>query len=185
MSRPKKPLYFAVMIVGGVALFVDRCVLSDDAATLRKTPASARADSPAPLAPPDENLETTLSIPELPFPRGLKPFDPATDMRDLFAPLPQDTDGDLNSSAPDKDRPLSAGGPGPLNSETFVAQHHLDGVMNDQRLKIAIVDGRWVRPGEKIDGCTLTKLEGTRVSFECSDGEAVLQLSTRRLLSPD
>lgn len=67
-----------------------------------------------------------------------------------------------------------------LDQAAFQAGHELGGVLDHERLKIAIIDGRWLRIGDKVDGCTLTRISGDTVCFECYDGEAVLKPSRGR-----
>ena len=58
----------------------------------------------------------------------------------------------------------------------FVAAHRLKGVYVGQS---AIVDGRLVQIGTKIDSAELLKVEGNTAHFRCRDGIAVLLLDRR------
>ncbi len=182
MLHRKKRVYFAVMIFGGLALFVDRFVLSDNAAVPDAANASLAGlvvrstDLPVPVA------ENAPAIPEVPFPRGVERFTFGSEIRDVFAPP-------LAASS-EKARPYGAGKDGLLSEDgarargldrvAFEAQHELGGVLTHERLRIAIVDGRWLRIGDKLDGCTLTRISGEAACFECHNGEAVLKPSRGR-----
>ena len=56
----------------------------------------------------------------------------------------------------------------------FIRRHELGGILFHEDLKIAVLDGRWMRIGELIDGCTLKKISGNTARFECYDGKAEL-----------
>ncbi len=174
MSKAKKQGYVVVMVLGGAALVVDRCIVTPSAtmpasvaASDRPRRAEIRPPTVAP-APPDD----PLSIPELPFPRGLPPWDPRAPIRDLFAPHSQE-------NAADKARSTKATDAGKGTCAAFVKEHHLDAVLLQESLKIAILDGVWVRIEESVDGCILSEIVGNKVRFLCRDGDVVLALSPR------
>lgn len=184
VSRAKKKrIYLGVIGLCGIALLVDRLVVSEGASA----PAEALADVRGPnLQPSDADAgKKTVSIPELPFPRMLKPMDPAEPIRDLFAPPDKSGDSGRVGNARGQSGTGSAGDASPTNRLAFLAGYHLKAVLDDPRLKIAIVDGLWVRIGQTVGGCRLTKVEGPRACFACSDGEAVLTLETAQSRSSD
>ena len=147
MLKTKKHAYAAVMVLGGAALVVDRCILTPSAtmpASVAASDRSPRAGIRPPTvtpAPPD----APLSIPELPFPRGLPPWDPRAPIRDLFAPHSEE-------NATDKARSTNAADAGKGTCAAFVKEHHLDAVLLQERLKIAIIDGVWMRIEESVAG---------------------------------
>ena len=160
------------MVLGGAALVVDRCILTPSV-TMPASVAASDVKSPArpPAAaavPPD----APLSIPELPFPRGIPTWDPRAPIRDLFAPH-------SGGSATDKARSTSSEDAAKGTCVAFTKDHRLDAVLLQERLKIAIVDGVWVRIGESVDGCVLSEIVGNKVRFLCRDGDVVLTLSPR------
>ncbi len=178
ISRRKKQLYLGVVLLGGIALAVDRLILpagvtepAEATASVSQS-ASGAGDNTGPTS------GETFSIPEVPFPRGVMPLSPDAKMRDLFVPLARRSFGDpLNSSADNgRDGSTEDEAAGRLSSAAFVSQHSLQGVMVNPRLKIAIVDADWLRLGEVIDGCTLSDIDGGAARFECFDGEAVLSV---------
>jgi len=172
MQGSKKKIYIAVMLLGGVALLVDRCVLTPGVTT----PAPAAASTPRTAAPSAAAVAPssaeTLATLELPFPRTIPPWDPQAPIRDLFAPYSDDDGADKRRtrSAPGADagRETCAG---------FAAQHRLQALLVQDSLKIAILDGAWVRIGESVDGCVLTEIVGNNVRFRCRDGDTVITLS--------
>ena len=167
----KKRVYLGLMLLCAVALIVDRVVLSDSVTGPAVVAAAGRASAlPASPAPP-------LSIPELPFPQGIEPLDPTSEIRDLFAPPPSEPQDQTDAASDNEDSSTPGQNPtGQVPRDLFVTKHVLHAVMVNERLKIAIVDGRWRRIGETIDGCTLTDISGGEVRFECYDGSASLRL---------
>ncbi len=195
MSRRRKGVFFAVMLCGAAALVVDRCALSQERAVARGEPrASARAgrrSRPTPAAQespsPTLQAEDGSSIPELPFPRGLPAFGPSAAVRDLFAPPLPTSARDSRGLATDKRSAWSTGqqNAGRVSSATFMTRHHLNGVLLHQRLRIAIVDGMWLRIGQSVDGCTLLGIGGNRARFECFDGQAELKVTNTKTFAGD
>ena len=187
MSRRKRWAYLVVMLCGGIALSVDRFFLSGEAAE----PSVAAATERIPLhaASPAVSSDATpaLSMPELPFPRGVAAYTSVSRIRDLFAPPAAVLKGSLDGATADKGRSgLNPGErSGHVGHAKFAAQHRANGVMSQGRLKIAIVDGAWLQIGQSIDGCELTSILGNEVRFECYDGEAVLAVTGAGTLTQD
>ena len=176
MSKAKKQAYVAVMVLGGAALVVDRCILTPSVtmpASVAASDRSPRAGIRPPTVPGAPGpADAPLSIPELPFPRGLPPWDPNAPIRDLFAPPSEE-------NAADKARSTKAADAGKGTCAAFAKEHRLDAVLLQESLKIAIIDGVWVRIEESVDGCILSEIVGNKVRFLCRDGDVVLTLSPR------
>jgi hypothetical protein len=186
----------ALLAVGAIALTADRWIFSDGAAvTDPATALGQHAPQSAVSAPVSLDSLRGMSIPELPFPHHLPTPDHQEPIRDLFAPpervLEKDPSPgiDAGRSGPRGDKQAAdksdSSGDKSADSDTFVSQHRLNGVLIDESLKIAIVDGAWVRVGESVTGCTLLKVSGNEVRFKCSDGEAVLKVSQTRTPGQD
>lgn len=185
MTRKRKQLYAIVLTLGGIAWVIDRVVLTTSLSTPAMAVASQTANPPT-LQPSSSILDDeSISIPELPFPKNLPPYDSRFTMRDIFAPpsvlskintLQDDADNDRS----DIDRHAI-----PNRSDIFLSQHRLDAVLNGPRLKIAVVDGRWIRIGDTLDGCRFRKIEGTAAIFSCNDGNAILNLVITDVAFPD
>ncbi len=186
VTHSKKRAYVAILILGGVALAIDRFVLPESAST----PATVIAEETPPVTATEQKeseSRASVPIPELPFPRGLKTFGLGSTIRDLFAAPKAFSDADTENGAPDKN------GPGALRrvdderntSAAFVTQHNLEAVLVHARLRIAVIDGVWLRIGDVIDGCTLEGIAGRTARFSCHDGEVVLDMSDRLKLSSD
>lgn len=179
MSRKRKRSYFAVMIAGGLALIVDRCIPSDGPLEPATAGALTPAHSPTPASAPPAGPPPTSSIPELPFPRGIEPYDTDSPIPDLFTP-PESVmarnaaDGAAREATQDGEQNTSATG---AARATFRLTHRLTGVLIDERLRIAVVDGAWVRVGQSLDGCVLSAVSGNEARFECYDGESVLKIT--------
>ncbi len=189
-SLRRKRLSGAVMVLAAAALALDRCAFSNEPAAgfamsgdLRQGAMSGSVDRG--LAPVE--MESTVSIPELPFPRGVAAFDLPTSgapVRDLFAP-PQsvvnrnaaDTPTDSNDSATNRSKRA--------NRAAFLTHHRVSGIILFESLKIAIVDGMWLRKGQLLDGCTLKSVSGNEARFECYDGQAVLRVTNTKSLTRD
>ncbi len=179
----RKKVYVGVMIVAVAALAVDKFFLSEGQAaglSPHGSTAPAEARGSVDRLPMSPEAVPTVRIPEVPFPRGLEPLDPSAGVfiRDFFAPPesalnrdsadPQTDKSGRNATQPDSQ--------GQVGRTAFVFRHRLSGVLLDQRLKIAIVDGTWVRIGQSLNGCTLKSVSGNKASFECYDGNAVLEI---------
>lgn len=180
MEVSKKKTYAVILILGGVALLVDRLILSKSAAGPRMAVASEAAPLANPPATPDDTAEGAgpLAIPELPFPRDVARFSDESRLPDLFA-SPQER---LRvSGATDSNDVVGEvmAASSSLSRSAFEKAHRLDGVFIQQRLRIAVIDGKWSRIGEKIDGCTLEEIASREVRFACNDGVAVLTLNLR------
>ena len=80
MEVSKKKTYAVILLLGGVALVVDRLILSESAAGPRVAVASEPAPSTNAPATPDDNAEGPgpRAIPELPFPRAVARFSAAS-----------------------------------------------------------------------------------------------------------
>ena len=106
----------------------------------------------------------SLPIPELPFPRGLKSLALNAEVRDLFEPPaagPGNPDvADSDNREPDLTGSANYQGP---QHDLFEQQHHLSGVMVNERLRIAIVDGVWLQLGQSLDDCKLISVEEREV----------------------
>ncbi len=187
MSRRKRSTYLGVMLCVGIALIVDRCFLSNGtvepavAEAVEKTPSAATISmSPSDVAP-------TLSMPELPFPRAVAVYNARLPIRDLFAPPEAVLNRNLHGTATDKNHPgfNPIEQRGRMGHATFVTLHRLNGVIAQERLKIAIVDEAWLRIGQSVDGCTLTAVSGDEVRFACHDGEAMLKVNDAGTLTRD
>lgn len=172
MSRKRKRGYFAVMITGAVALVVNQCIPSEG--TLDPVTAVARAPAD-PLTPAHLGETPPSSIPELPFPRDIEPYDADSPIPDLFTP-PESVvaRGAAGEATPDGGQRTSVVG---ATRATFRLEHRLTGVLIDERLRIAIVDGMWVRVGQSLDGCVLSAVSGNEARFACHDGESVLEIT--------
>ncbi len=175
MSPKRKRRYTAVMITGAVALVVNQCIPSDG--TLDPVTAVARTpgDSLTPASARPGETPPPSSIPELPFPRDIEPYDADSPIPDLFTP-PESVvaRGAAGEATPDGGQKTSVVG---AARETFRLKHRLNGVLIDERLRIAIVDGMWLRTGQSLDGCVLSAVSGNEARFACHDGESVLEIT--------
>lgn len=190
-SLRRKRAYGAVMVIAAAALAVDRCALSNEpAAAFSAHGDIAHGDASEPVDRHSPYLEAlpAVSIPELPFPRGVAALDlPASNSpcRDLFAPPESvvnrntpDASTDSNDSSMNRDKHTER-----VNCATFLTHHRLSGVLLFESLRIAVVDGIWLRKGQLLDACTLISVSGNEARFECHDGQAVLRVTNAKSLT--
>jgi len=170
VTSNRKKVYLIGIGVGFVALGIDRFMLPESATA----PLEAEAAASGRAIIPDANSDVARApIPAVPFPKNLPAFDPTHDIRDVFL-TPSDA---LAAQAGDRKGPKT-GEPNQVSSAAeFAKQHTLNAVLDDQRLKIAVVDGRWMKVGDTFDDCRLTTISGTAAHFLCPYGEAVLDFS--------
>ncbi len=182
MPISKRKAYLVAIALGGVALVVDKCVLTEGVTA----PESAEATpNPRPIAPqPSQNGAASAEIPELPFPRNLPSFDGQRNIRDLFlrtSVAAEDGSGD----GQDNNHGSPSSNKANLRRGQFQQSHRLNGVLIQQGLRIAIVDGRWIRLGEIVSGCELIEVTGNEARFRCLDGDGVLTVITPASPAPN
>ncbi len=188
----KTKVYLALIAAGLAVLVVDRCFLGASApasTAASEVEPAAKAEGgesmPAPPPRPVPNQApgaqgSKLSVPELHFPRNLPAYDPAFEMRDVFARREEDNSiSDVGHTGKTGSGKKGAAGDA-IGREAFQTAHRLDAVMVQESLRIAVVDGRWMRVGDAVDRCTLTRIEGDAVVFQCHDGDSVLLPSGKR-----
>lgn len=169
MSPKRKRFYVWLMVMGGVALFVDRVLLGSGGPSSPIVPSTVltavtQATSPAVYA------STTISMPELRFPRNLPICDPSQ-VRDLFDPPATRRGKEAKVKARERDRQDEN-----MDRDTFSQQHQLKGVLLQEGLRIAVVGTHWLQVGEELDGCALKSISEDIVRFECYDGDVTLKL---------
>lgn len=188
MTKEKKYVYGGVLIAGGLALLCDRVLFSPAPAPASTTEQQAYVGSEnSPLGSQQSTAASAPVITRLAaaaFPRSLPEIESLDAIRDMFAPTPTVRSAMLNQ--PDVEDPDS-GNPSSIPSRTGVVQrflrnHTLTGVMIGKSYAFAIIDGRWMRVGERLDGCELARITGTDATFRCSSGIATL--SVAGVLSP-
>ena len=170
MRTQRKRAYLVLLGLGAAALLVDRLFLESrvsgpDLAAGRETARVERGSSAAPDQPEVRN------IPELPFPAKLQKYSPAAPVADLFAaPAGHETEVAAQTD----------NGRGKKEAEAAAAQitQMLQGVFVQSNVQYAIVNGRALKRGENINGCTLTEISGTRVKFLCVDREVIATVPT-------
>jgi hypothetical protein len=182
VTRRRKSNYFALMLLGGVALLIDRCVLSDGAHGPESAVAVSARDSIILSPAPIENQ----TVPTLCFPRGFDSYEVSDGIRDIFSPLQEPDIGDGVRPGTDKsgqhtDDLLAISS---ASAMAFSKSHRLLGVILSDSLKIAIVDGTWVQVGQVIDGCRLDSLSGNEAHFVCRDESVDLKVADNATLIP-
>lgn len=182
MDQKKKKLYLGVIALGGVALLVDRLILSPDAASPASTSAATGPTRTGGQAGGEDDKAVT--IPELNFPRDLIPFDPKGTIRDVFA-VPD------AFAPPDNREPgrgagsLADGKSKALTADEFENRYTVTAILTRQGLRIAVVEGRNMQIGSKLDGFTLADIEGGEVIFTRDNQKATLSLIRHTRRAPD
>ena len=174
MSSRRNKAYFSLLGLGAAALVVDRVFLTESA--MSPSVASAQMAAGAGDRRSPDKDPALAEIPEIPFPHALTTLDEQSPIPDLFAPpdVRRRSSADGGRSGAKylaRGEPLN---PERLSAGQFRQRYKLEGVMVHQRLKMAVLRGQPVKPGEAIAGCTLTDVSGFEARFNCYDGEAVL-----------
>ncbi len=180
MSRRRRSTYLALMLLGGAALLIDRFVLSDGVTGPDSAVATSASDPIIPLASSIEHQ----TVPALHFPRGFDSYEVSDGIRDIFSP-PQEQDiGNGANVGTDKSGQHDAGSleSSGASAKAFSKAHRLVGVILSDRLKIAIVDGTWVKVGQVIDGCRLHSVSGNEARFVCGDESVDLKVADNTTL---
>ncbi|MCH8242484.1 MAG: hypothetical protein IH897_07730 [Planctomycetes bacterium] len=169
VSRKKKHCLL-VMGLCGVALIVDRLTPTNSSTV----PAAAQAAPTRPIV--NTAAEGLPLIPKLPFPRSLRTWDRSSDIRDFFLPpqVESNATGDGQSPRKTPGGETSSKTDDETNRQSFASRHALHAVMVSGSLRIAIVDGTWVREGERFDGCELERISNNQALFSCYAGHVTL-----------
>lgn len=177
MTTRSKKVYAAVLVFALLALLIDRLLPGG----AERGPAAAYAEPRA--APAATSASGTPLVVAAPFPRaaGLPTASDGAAVRDLFALTPK-----VYLALAGEEPPDSADGSGharrgarPRVAE-FKAAHRLSAVLRDGHLRVAILDGRWIRAGDKVEGCTLERIDGQSAYFSCADGTADISVARPR-----
>ena len=184
----KTKVYLSLIGAGFIGLAVDKFYFgasapaTTNAGELQTEVIKDEADgkaAPRARDPVKPGVPSKLSVPELHFPRNLPTYDPGYELRDVFSRMDiEGTEERAGKSAKEKTGKNAA--VETIGREVFQASHRVDAVMVQESLKIALVDGRWVRVGDVVDSCKLTRIEGDSVYFECHDGGTELSPSGKR-----
>ncbi len=180
MAKNKKRVYAAVLVIGALALLLDRVLSSSPASALAsafKLGSDQAAGDDALLgkdAPVATRLATTA------FPRDLPEIGSIAAVRDMFSitdavrrAMPGLNSGDELDS--------ESGGTGKtarrLEPGQFEKVHRLTGIMLGGEITFAIVDDEWMQVGDHLDGCRLKRIDGNTAWFQCTGGEAILSVA--------
>jgi hypothetical protein len=184
MSHKKKKIYAGVVVLGLIALVVDRILAPGpspvSAASLvnDELPSKPLSDGPAGSGQAAADIE-----PEA-FPRLSPLSDAQSLLRDAFAPhsdvleqLLQTPQEQLLLPA----EPVEPEADPRTSAADFAGRHTLGAVMQGARTSFIIVDGKRLNVGDSLDDCVLMSVTGRTASFECFDGPAELTISAHIL----
>ncbi len=184
MNAKKKKLYGGVLLIGLLALTLDRFLLAEPASATAAVPRKARAEGPPADAEQEPSTGPILSAAAFP---GLLPApETGDDIRDAFTLSGMGRRLMLGEDEADFGAPGSGrhGGRRGASAADFKARHELHAVMTGTATRVAIVDGRWLSLEEAVDGCFLTDITGQTAVFECWDGTAELSVTMFGTPSP-
>lgn len=174
-SRKRRHLMLAGLLLSGAVWAID--ALSGDGA-----PAPAAATAGAPTGPEDDagraaaEVQALLRAAETVEPRAPE-LSLGIDERDLFE-IPSAI---LEVLAPERARALQAPAPQPVEEVRlrFQSQHQLQGVITGPA-RLAVVDGKLLRVGARLDGHVLRSIHRDHVVFEGPGSRVVLHLQRGR-----
>jgi hypothetical protein len=178
VNSKRKRSYLALLALSVAAMFVDRYGVGRGA--LDPADVAAAGAMPTSLViGAGRSADFAALIPEVPFPKSLPAPTESLISRHLFLPpgsaprLPDSNDrrGALGEMGSGKE-------PGIPGVEEFLRAHRLEAVLKSDSIAIAVISGRWLRAGARLDGCTLTDIQPTKVHFQCNDGGTWLPLET-------
>ena len=165
MDARSKKLCVIVLPLAGLALLVDRVILSGGTDAVFE--ASAAVAGAVPTVSPVEVARADLVlIPELPFPRDLPVLPTAGLARDWFQP-PEEA---LIAKA---DAEIKEGGRTPSGKnlrspqERFETENKLTGIVAGD-VRLAIVNGQRKRVGDSVGDCIVCRIQGRTAWFDCA-----------------
>lgn len=187
MTARRRTLYLLLIGLGGAALGVDRLLLTPSVSgPVEAEGSTGPASSPAGTVTLSDP-RSAEPIPALVFPGPLPPPGDRMLVRDVFEAPEQAFFAVASRTATDKNAPdkTDSTSAEPRSFSDFAEQHRLTGVLIRDRLRIAIVDGQWVMPGQAMDSCSLLTVSGIDAAFQCHDGVAVLRVADTPSPTPD
>jgi hypothetical protein len=179
LSPRKKYIYGAIFGVACVGFMIDRMIGPgpEEAGAKETTTGSSKAPAPSPSAntadgskPSAVRNETSVAPePVSPAAQGIKRLPEITQVRDLFRPMAAET-------APSEAEQVRRQETEADVVAAFVAAYRLQGTFHDGAVRVAMVNGRTLRPGQVIGGFRLEQVETFRVVFRKDGREAVLAM---------
>lgn len=168
------------MVIGAAGLVADRFIFQD------AVPAPAEAATVIEHTASSTDI-SSIAIPEMPFPHGIEPLHTGAEIHDLFAPPFLRSSHSRRADGADNHRRRASNNTRSedMNAEAFATQHHLNAVLLNDGLRIAIIDGHWLQVGQSVDGCTLRSITGRDVRFECYDDSATLKIGGTEIIPVD
>ena len=201
MTANKKKIYIAILVVGMAALGIDQLLRSEPAPAAAQSPAAATqtprsaagsrpataSKSPAPKPKRDQAGDyDEVAVTVAPFPQPLSTAPPQdASWRDMFMLSPLAQEALFGPLEPPQEEEVEPVLPDKTTAAEFALRHRLVAVMASGQTSVAIVDEKWLRPGEVLDDCMLTKITGRSVWFECFDGPVELNIATYGSSPPD
>ncbi len=183
MTKKKKRIYLSVLGAGLCVVAYD-LISSDDGPAKAKASNSNRAITDATAVGESSIGEGLATLTIQHFPRDIQlsgeaqGLDSELVVRDLFAPSPEVYQRLL--SPPEKvvgDREAGNSTPEPPPIP-FGEQHQLSAIMRLKGVPSAIVDGKILRVGKRLDDCTVIEIAERHVYFECPAGIEDLRLDS-------
>ena len=183
MSKRKKQVYAAIVMVVGATLALDRLTGAGGTAPAVVAGAPETASHPAAEAGVRRGAPSGYVLSPARFPVNL-PVDHGG-ARDIFGlttvtrrALLQDPNGH-GAAGEQVSRAKSAEERRFLSpAERFRKRHTVSAVVSGGAFTAAFVDGIWMVVGQRLDGCDLVRISGHTVVFDCADEEVELSVDT-------
>ena len=179
LSPRKKYIYSAIFGLACVGFVIDRIIGPGPAEAGAKETATEPNKPPVPVVPAIPTDATTpssarnetpaASAPASPAAQGIKRLPEIGQVRDLFRPPVEEAASSEAERARQKEVEVDV-------VAAFVAAHRLQGTIRDGAVRLAMVDGRSLGPGQVLGGFRLERVEAFRAVFMKDGRQAVLSL---------
>lgn len=170
MPRKKKQIYAAILVLAAALLLMDRALRGGSI----QVASAAMARSLEALGV-ETSVQSGALVAAAPFPGPLPEKNIAEGLRNVFV-LNRRMRNRLLGLSEGSSSSASRGQAGLTPAAVFEREHRLSGTMVGDRVSFAIVDGAWLRVGDRLDNCQVTAITGTTVSWKCVDGLSTLSV---------
>lgn len=179
LSPRKKYIYGAILGLAGIGFVVDRIIgpgpeaagANEPAVESPKTPAPSPSVAPAAgnNSPSTRNETPVAPEPLSPAAQGIKRLPEIAEVRDLFRPVALESASSEVEQARRQEAEVDV-------AAAFIAGHRLEGTYRDGTTRVAMVNGRPLRPGQVLGGFRLERVDSFQAVFRKDGREAVLTM---------
>lgn len=178
LSPRKKCIYGTVFGLAAIGFVVDRIIGPgpEEAGAKEPSAVSAKAAAPAPVAAPATGKSTSARNEPSVVPESagraaqeIRRLPDIAEVRDLFRATPPTSPTSETEQAREEKAEADV-------VAEFIAGHRLEGTFDDGTIRVAMVNGRTLRPGQVLGGFRLERVEAYQAVFQKDGREAVLAL---------